>query len=565
MTIRKNPSLLVIAAVFLSSCSGPVNEPHTTGAIGSKGMVVTAHPEASVIGLSILQQGGNAMDAACAVEFALSVCYPAAGNIAGGGFWVVYTSGKRVHTLDYREKAPSGAHKDMFLDQEGEVIKGRSTQTLLASGVPGTVAGMVKAHEKFGSLPWPEIVQPAIDMASKGFAITTNQAADFNSIQQSLIERNTWNVPLVKDSAWKPGDLLVQPELAATLESIRDQKRDGFYTGPTADLIVAQMEESGGIVTHKDLADYDAVWREPIKGEYKEYTFYSMAPPSSGGVALKQLLGLTAMKGMTESGHNTAQTVHLMAEAEKIVYADRAEYLGDPGFTSVPIEQITSFSYLQKRAFEISPDKANPSDSVKAGPVPKESEETTHYSVTDQWGNAVSATTTLNGGYGNRIMVKGAGFLMNNQMDDFSVKPGYPNLYGLLGSEANSIQPGKRMLSSMTPTILTKDNELFMVVGTPGGSTIITSVYQTILNVTDFGMTMQEAVSAKRFHHQWLPDVIQYEPDAFDSITVKRLESLGQHLKQVGKIGRVDAILVRPDKKFEGGADPRGDDSAKGF
>ncbi|HBB91187.1 MAG: gamma-glutamyltransferase [Bacteroidetes bacterium GWF2_49_14] len=565
MTKLINHSLLIIAAVILSSCSGPVREPHNTGTIGSKGMVVTAHPEASAIGLSILQKGGNAMDAACAVEFALSVCYPAAGNIAGGGFWVVYTSGKRVHTLDYREKAPSGAHKDMFLDPDGEVIKGRSTQTLLASGVPGTVAGMVKAHEKFGSLPWSEIVQPAIDLASKGFAITTNQSADFNSIRQSLIDRNTWKVTLVQDSAWKPGDLLIQPELAATLERIRDQKRDGFYTGPTADLIVAQMKESGGIITHKDLSDYDAVWREPIKGEYKEYTFYSMAPPSSGGVALKQLLGLTAMKAMTESGHNAALTVHLMTEAEKIVYADRAEYLGDPGFTRVPVEQITNFSYLHKRALEISPDEANPSDSVKAGRLPDESEETTHYSVTDQWGNAVSATTTLNGGYGNRIMVKGAGFLMNNQMDDFSVKPGYPNLYGLLGSEANSVQPRKRMLSSMTPTILTKDNALFMVVGTPGGSTIITTVYQTILNVTDFGMTMQEAVSAKRFHHQWLPDVIQYEPDAFDSITVKRLESLGQHLKKVGKIGRVDAILVRPDKKFEGGADPRGDDSAKGF
>jgi gamma-glutamyltranspeptidase/glutathione hydrolase len=565
MTILNKVTFFICATVLSASCSIPDKEPQTTGVLGSKGMVVSAHPEASEIGLAILKKGGNAMDAACAVEFALSVCYPAAGNIAGGGFWVVYTSGKRVHTLDYREKAPSGAHKDMFLDPDGEVIKGLSTQTLLASGVPGTVAGMVKAHEKFGSLPWSEIVQPSIDLARNGFAITTNQAADFNSIRQSLIERNTWIIPLVHDSAWKAGDLLVQPELAATLERIRDHKRDGFYSGPTADLIVAQMKESGGVITHQDLADYDAVWREPISGEYKEYTFYSMAPPSSGGVALKQLLGLTAMKAMTESGHNAAQTVHLMAEAEKIVYADRSEFLGDPNFTKVPVEYLTSSSYLRKRATEINPENANPSETVKAGSIPAESEETTHYSVTDQWGNAVSATTTLNGGYGNRIMVKGAGFLMNNQMDDFSVKPGYPNLYGLLGSEANSIQPGKRMLSSMTPTILTKDNALFMVVGTPGGSTIITSVYQTILNVTDFGMTMQEAVSAKRFHHQWLPDVIQYEPEAFDSVTVKRLESMGQHLKKVGKIGRVDAILVRPDKKFEGGADPRGDDTAKGF
>jgi gamma-glutamyltranspeptidase/glutathione hydrolase len=325
------------------------------------------------------------------------------------------------------------------------------------------------------------------------------------------------------------------------------------------------MQASGGIITHTDLESYQAVWREPIEGKYRDYVFYSMAPPSSGGVALKQLLGLTEIGDLTKDGHNTTNTVHLMAEAEKLVYADRAEYLGDPDFVKVPVGLLTSTKYLQERFKLIQEDIATPSDSIKAGKISHESEETTHYSVADRWGNAVSATTTLNGGYGNRIMVKGGGFFMNNQMDDFSVKPGYPNLYGLVGSEANSIQPGKRMLSSMTPTILTHNGELFMVVGTPGGSTIITSVYQTILNVIDHNMTMQEAVSAKRFHHQWLPDMIQYEPEAMDTAALVNLKNMGHKLKKVSKIGRVDAILVRPDKSFEGGADPRGDDTAKGF
>jgi len=564
--MKKSLGLFLILPLLLGnySCQQKTDS-GITGVTGKNGMVVSAHPQASEIGLSVLKKGGNAMDAACAVEFALAICYPAAGNIAGGGFWVVYTSEKKAYSLDYREKAPAAAFKDMFIDTDGEVVQGASTQTLRSSGVPGTVAGMVAAHTKFGSLPWSEIVQPAIDLARNGFPVTRNQAADFNSIKKSLLERNTWNTTLVRDSAWKEGDLLIQPDLAATLERIRDLKKDGFYKGVTADLIVAQMNSSGGIITHQDLENYEAVWRDPIEGKYREYVFFSMAPPSSGGVALRQLLGLTEIGNLTESGHNTVQTVHLMTEAEKLVYADRSEYLGDPDFVKVPVEVLTSSRYLEERARLINKDAATPSDSMKAGQIPKESEETTHYSVTDQWGNAVSATTTLNGGYGNRIMVKGGGFFMNNQMDDFSIKPGYPNLYGLVGSEANSIQPGKRMLSSMTPTILTHDGDLYMVVGTPGGSTIITSVYQTILNVIDHNMTMQEAVNAKRFHHQWLPDVIQYEPEAFDTLTVVRLKNMGHQLKRVGKIGRVDAILVRPDKLYEGGADPRGDDTAKGF
>jgi len=554
----------LIGLILLNSCSQP--ETRNTGTTGSNGMVVTAHPEASAIGLTILKQGGNAMDAAVAVEFALSVCYPAAGNIAGGGFWVVRTTKNKVLTLDYREKAPGAASKDMYLDSLGEVIPGLSYQTIMASGVPGTVDGMVRAHEKFGSLPWSAVVQPAIDMARKGFPVTKAQAADLNSIRKTIVERNTWTPAFVKDSAWKAGDLLIQPDLANTLERIRDFKREGFYSGETAALIVAQMKESGGLITAADLQEYQSEWLQPVTGTYRGYEFYSMAPPSSGGVALKQLLGILSGWDIPSSGFHSVKTIHSMVEAEKRVYADRAEYLGDPRFVEVPVEKLTDPGYLSRRANEISARRATPSDSVYAGRFnDRESTETTHYSIADQWGNAVSATTTLNGGYGNRIVVKGGGFFLNNEMDDFSSKPGSPNIYGLIGSDANAIAPGKRMLSCMTPTIVTKNDQLFMVVGSPGGSTIITSVFQTIVNVIDFNMTMQEAVSAKRFHHQWLPDLIQYEPEAIDSLTVTRLMEMGHQLKKIGKIGRVDAILFRPDGKMEGGADPRGDDSAKGY
>jgi len=554
----------LVCLMLINSCSQPSRR--VTGPVGKQGMVVSAHPEATKIGLNILQKGGNAMDAAVAVEFALAVCYPAAGNIAGGGFWVVRTSGRKVFTLDYREKAPMAASKDMFLGPDGEVVKGLSTQTILASGVPGTVDGMVTAHGKFGSLPWNAVIQPAIDLARNGFPITKSQAASLNSIRKTLLERNSWKPVFVNDSAWKEGDLLIQPELASTLERIRNFKRDGFYSGQTADFIVDQMKESGGLITHKDLQDYQSVWREPISGTYRDYRFYSMAPPSSGGVALKQLLGILSGWDIKSFGHNTVKSIHYMVESEKRVYADRAEYLGDPTFVRVPVEQLTSARYLNKLASGIKPYLATPSDSIRAGKVNmQESLETTHYSVADRWGNAVAATTTLNGGYGCTIVVRGGGFFLNNEMDDFSSKPGSPNIYGLLGNEANAIAPGKRMLSCMTPTLVTKNDKMFMVVGSPGGSTIITSVFQTILNVIDFGMTMQEAVNARRFHHQWLPDLIQYEPAAIDTLTVIRLTDMGHHLKKIGKIGRVDAILFWPDGKMEGGADPRGDDTAKGF
>lgn len=557
-------ALFTLSLILINSCGAPSHE--GMGPIGKQGMVVSAHPEATNIGLSILRKGGNAIDAAVAVQFALAVCYPAAGNIAGGGFFVIRTSAQKVYTLDFREKAPLAASKNMYIGPDGEVVKGLSTQTILASGVPGTVDGMVKSHEKLGSLTWSAVIQPAIDLARKGFSITRRQANDLNSIKKSLIERNTWKPVFIKDSIWKEGDLLVQTELALTLERIRDSKREGFYSGPTADYIVQQMLESGGLITHQDLQDYQSVWREPITGNYRNYTFYSMAPPSSGGVALKQLLGIISKFDLKSAGHNTVKSIHLMAEAEKRVYADRAEYLGDPDFVAVPVNELTDEKYLSKRADEIKADKATPSDSIKAGVLGKaESMETTHFSIADRWGNAVSATTTLNGGYGNQIVVKGGGFFLNNEMDDFSSKPGSPNIYGLIGNYANAIEPGKRMLSCMTPTLITKNDKLYMVVGSPGGSTIITSVFQTILNVIDYGMTMQQAVSAKRYHHQWLPDLIQYEPTAIDTVSVSGLLAMGHHLKKIGNIGRVDAILIWPDGTMEGGADPRGDDAAKGF
>lgn len=541
------------------------SEPEYRGLIKEKGMVVSAHPLASEIGNQILLKGGNAMDAACAVEFALAVCYPAAGNIGGGGFWIVHQSDGTVSTLDYREKAPDMATRDMFLDESGEIVPGKSTRTIFASGVPGTVAGMAAGHKKFGKLDWSEVVQPAILLAKNGFPISKKQALSLSSIRRSILERNSWRPPIFKESIWKKGDLLIQEDLSKTLERIRDLGRDGFYKGETADLLVKQMDEFEGLITHKDLEDYEAIWREPISGSYKDYEFYSMPPPSSGGIALFQLLKLVEQYPIGRYGFHSPRSVHLMAEAERRVYADRAEWLGDSDFFDVPVESLLDENYLITLSESIDQKSASKSKDIDPLYLTKpESEETTHYSVIDQWGNAVSATTTLNGGYGNKIVVKGGGFFLNNEMDDFSSKPGTPNIYGLIGGEANSIEPQKRMLSSMTPTILTKNGKLFMVVGSPGGATIITSVFQTILNVIEFDMGMQEAVDAGRFHHQCWPDQISVEKNSIDSLARSELTQLGHKIKERSSIGRVDAILVLPDGRLEGGADKRGDDTAKG-
>lgn len=553
---------ILIPALLLSACAG--------GQLGQKnskeyrnGMVVSAKEEASLVGLEILKKGGNAVDAAVAVQFALAVVYPNAGNIGGGGFMVYRSASGETNTLDFREKGPGMASRDMYLDSAGNPIVEKSLFGGLAAGVPGSVAGMVEAHKKYGKLPWAALVEPAIQLANGGFKISLRQANELNGLHGRFRTLNPLGTALLKAGQWAAGDLLVQAELGHTLEKIRDQGRAGFYEGAVADSIVAEMQRSGGIISKADLANYNAVWRKPIIGQYRGYRIITMPPPSSGGIALVQLLKSVEPFPLKRWGFNTDSTVQVMVEAERRVYADRATHLGDPDFYRVPAKQLVDDAYIRERMRSMSWDKATPSSAIQAGEISApEHLETTHYSIVDREGNAVSITTTLNGSYGAGVVVKGAGFLLNNEMDDFSVKPGSPNMYGLVGGEANAIGPAKRMLSSMTPTIVEKDGGLFMVVGTPGGSTIITSVFQTILNVIDFDKGMQAAVTAKKFHHQWLPDQVSVEDQALDSLTQEKLKAKGYKLVPNGPIGRVDAILKTEWGYYQGGADPRGDDVA---
>jgi gamma-glutamyltranspeptidase / glutathione hydrolase len=558
-------TIVLLVLILLHSCKSNSSYPET-GILANHVMVVTAHPEASKVGLEILRRNGNAVDAAVAVEFALAVCYPTAGNIGGGGFLVIRFQDGTTDALDYRETAPSKASKEMYLDDDGNVIEDLSLFTHLAVGIPGTVDGMLKVYGKYGSLPFEELIQPAIDLAKNGFPITHIQAGQFNNLKVEFSRLNKSWPAFVKETDWVQGDILKQPELAETLMLIKEHGRAGFYEGVTADRIVQEMKRGGGLITHDDLKNYASVWREPVTGFYRQHKVISIGPPSSGGVALLQLLKMVENFDLKKSGWQTAETIHLMSEAERRVYADRSEYLGDPAFIDVPVKELLDSPYLAARMQDFNKHAATPSSAINAGKIIGfESEETTHYSIVDKDRNAVAATTTINNSYGSRIVVHDAGFILNNEMDDFSIKPGFPNLYGLLGGEANAIAPGKRMLSSMTPTILEKNDELFMVLGSPGGSTIITSVFQTILNVVDHEMGMQKAVSSPRFHHQWLPDEIVYEKDGISQEVIKSLEAMGHKLRLRSSIGRVDAILVLPEGKLEGGADPRGDNTAKGF
>ena len=558
--------LPILIALLLAGCRQSAEPPYTSykSATADSAMVATAHPLATEVGLDIMRKGGNAVDAAVAVNFALAVVYPRAGNIGGGGFMMYRAASGEVAALDYREAAPAAATRDMYLDSNGNIIEGKSRYGHAAVGVPGTVAGLLAAHKRYGSMPLRELMAPSIRLAREGVRLTQSEADKFNQHSMEFVRYNTVQPDLVRQ--WYPGDRWRQPELAATLERIITDGKAGFYQGRTAELIAAEMQRGEGLITLEDLANYRAKWREPIKQQYKQYTIYSMPPPSSGGVALAQLLQLVEPYPLADYGYHSARSIHLLTEAERRVYADRATWLGDSDFYPVPVDSLLSPRYLVGRMSDYNPMRASTSADVRAGePLALESEETTHFSIVDAMGNAVSITTTLNSNYGSKVMVDGAGFFLNNEMDDFSAKPGTPNQFGLVGGEANAIAPGKRMLSSMTPTIVTRGDSLYLVVGTPGGSTIITSVYQVFLNVAEYGLNIDQAVQRPRFHHQWLPDELYLEEGDFGDALIDSLERMGHTVVRRGSIGRVEAILRQPDGTLRGAADRRGDDSVMGY
>ena len=528
-----------------------------------KGAVVSAREEASAIGVEIMKKGGSAFDAMIATDLALTVCYPNAGNIAGGGFLVYRTNQGVKGSLDFREKAPLAADANMYLDAEGNVIPKISTLGGLAVGVPGTVAGLFEIHQKFGTLAWEDLVQPAINLARNGYVVTEKQYKSFEGKKEDFIVVN--GTETFYAQGFKAGDLVKNEALAVTLEHIAKKGKAGFYEGPVADALIQRVQSTGGIITHEDLLSYKPVWRDPVNFKYKDLSIYTMAPPSSGGICLGQIMKMIEPYNVGQYRQNSMEAIQVIVEAERRSYADRSLYLGDPDFVNIPQDSLLDVSYLNERMEYFSFENATKSSEIYPGTIVwEESEETTHYSIVDPMGNAVAVTTTLNGSYGSKVFVEEGGYFLNNEMDDFSSKPGVPNMFGLIGGKANAIAPQKRMLSAMTPTIVERNGKLAMVVGTPGGSTIITSVLQTLLNVFEYNMDIQTAVSTPRFHHQWLPDVVIFEPNLFSQSLMDSLQKKGYDIKEQYSriIGRVDAILISEDMSLSTGADPRGDDTA---
>jgi gamma-glutamyltranspeptidase / glutathione hydrolase len=534
---------------------------------GTQGMVASRSDRASEVGAQILREGGNAVDAAVATAFALAVTYPSAGNLGGGGFMLIGLANGDVHALDSREKAPGAAHRDMFLDADGNVDRRLALNSLQATGVPGTVDGLLLALERFGTLSRAQVMAPAIALAAQGFALDEDLAGQFQQNLDSFRQYPASLAVFTKDgTAYAAGETWKQADLAKTLQRIADQGRSGFYTGETADLIVAEMQRNGGLITHADLAAYTSVWREPVHGNYRGYEVWSMPAPSSGGVLLIEMLNMLEPYDIGASGYGSAQTAHLMIEAMRRAYADRAEYLGDPDFTNVPAAMLTSKDYARTRFADFDPARATDSNAIGAGAWPEESAQTTHFSVADKDGNVVTVTTTLNREYGNRIVVPGTGFLLNNEMDDFSSKPNTPNSYGLIGRDANEIQPHKRMLSSMAPTIVTRDGKPVLLTGSPGGSTIINTVLQVLLNVLDHGMSAAQAVASPRLHHQWMPNNVRYENGALSDEVASALRSMGHQQLTGGRFGIGDANTISIDNgMLEGVSDPRNAGGVAGY